>query len=192
MARIIKIFKSKDEKADILNGCRQNNPRFQKLLFEKYSQVVYTTCRRYNTPYYHAKDLLHDTFIKVFDKINQFDEKKGKLESWITRIAINLALNSIRDKKINFVKLDYDLEEITENSSLQYDLSEEEILAIIDQLPLGYKTVFNLYVFDDFTHKEIATELNISVSTSKSQLFKAKKMLQKQIFDIQKSKYGGL
>ena len=133
---------------------------------------------------------LQDTFIKVFDKIHQFDPRKGKLESWIRRIAINLALNAIRDKKMTFVEAKMDIPQEEENPAFQ-DLSEEKILGLIGELPVGYKTVFNLYVIDGYSHKEIASQLNISLSTSKTQLFKAKRILQEKIITLKKKSYGG-
>ncbi len=177
----------------LIERCKNQEENAQKLLFEQFAGLVFTTCRRYSTSSYPAKDLLQDTFIKVFEKIHSYDEKKGKLESWIIRIAINLALNAIRDNKLKFVNFD-SKNTITDQSDeirSLFDLSEEEILQKIEELPLGYRTVFNLYVFNDFSHKAIAKELDISVSTSKTQLYKAKKMLQTKITHVQKKKYGG-
>jgi len=188
MARIRNI---KD--TNLITGCKSGDSYFQKLFFEKYAPIVYTTCRRYGSPNYTAKDLMQDAFIKAFDKIHQFDPNKGKPESWLNRIAINLALNEIRGRKIDTVELSADIEPYTtdfEGDVFSPNLSEEEILEVIDKLPIGYKAVFNLYVIDGFSHKKIAEQLNISVSTSKSQLFKAKKMLQKQITQAQNEKYG--
>lgn len=193
MARIRNIESTRVSTTDLINGCKSKDTNFQKLFFEKYAPIVYTTCRRYGSQSYTAKDLLQDTFIKAFDKIHQFDVQKGKPKSWLNRIAINLALNEIRGRKVNTVELNDDVDFYTvddEENIFNSNVSEEEILALIDQLPIGYKTVFNLYVIDGFSHKEIAEQLNISVSTSKSQLFKAKKILQKQITKVQKEKYG--
>ena len=191
MARIRNIQNSKLKLVDLLRGCKQKDQYFQKLLFERYASRVFTTCRRYSTVSYPAKDILQDTFLKAFEKIHQFDESKGKFESWLSRIAINLALNAIRDKKMTFVELDFEISQSAEKSDFMPDLSEEKILALINKLPLGYKTVFNLFVIDGFSHQKIAQELNISISTSKSQLFKAKRILRQQILSIKKSKYGG-
>lgn len=190
MTRIRHIYDEEAELGELLKGCRKKDPHFQKRLFEKYASLIFTTCRRYNTSWYPAKDLLQDTFIKVFDKIHQFDPRKGKLESWIRRIAINLALNAIRDKKMTFVEAKMDIPQEEENPAFQ-GLSEEKILGLIGELPVGYKTVFNLYVIDGYSHKEIASQLNISLSTSKTQLFKAKRILQEKIITLKKKSYGG-
>jgi len=194
MAKIKFIQKNYIEVEELIKGCKQNNQQSKKLLFEKFAPLVFTTCRRYGSANYPAKDLLHDTFIKAFEKMHQFDSKKGKLQSWITRISINLALNAIRDKKATFIEIN---DAIETNLYQQKDieasnpnLTEEEILALINALPVGYKTIFNLFVIDGFSHKEIASKLSISVSTSKSQLYKAKQLLQQQINQIIKEKYG--
>ena len=192
MGQIRNIDSASPSLTELLVGCRKKDHVAQKLLFERYAGLVLTTCRRYSTSYYPPKDLLQDTFIKVFEKIHQFDENKGKFKSWITRIAINLALNSIRDRKIKIVGYEMEMEQPNENEKLSADLSEEKILAIIDKLPMGYKTVFNLYAIDGFSHQEIADKLNISLSTSKSQLFKAKRALQLEITAIKKGNYGGI
>lgn len=192
MARIRNIKSTKMSTAELINGCKSKDSYFQKLFFERYSPIVYTTCRRYGSSSYNAKDLLQDAFIKAFDKMHQFDPQKGKPESWLNRIAINLALNEIRKRKIDTVELnsDFDIYSTDEEEIFSPNISEEEILALINRLPIGYKTVFNLYIIDGYSHKEIAEQLSISASTSKSQLFKAKKMLQKQITQVQKEKYG--
>jgi len=193
MARIRNIESTRMSTTDLIDGCKSKDTYFQKIFFERYAPIVYTTCRRYGSPNYTAKDLMQDTFIKAFDKIHQFDAQKGKPTSWLNRIAINLALNEIRNRKIDTVELNSDIDIYgtdEEKDIFSPNLSEEEILSLIGKLPMGYKAVFNLYVIDGFSHKEIAEQLNISVSTSKSQLFKAKKILRKQITQVQKEKYG--
>jgi len=192
MIQIGNLNELEPELTDLIDGCKLGNPTSQKRIFEKYAPLVFTTCRRYNSVHYPAKDLMQDTFIKVFDRIHQFNIEKGKFESWIVRIAINLAVNAIRDHKMKTVKLDFDFTESNEEVSGLTNLPEEHIIELINQLPIGYKTVFNLYVIDGFSHKEIASNLNISESTSKSQLSKAKKTLRAQIIDLKKNKYGEL
>jgi len=105
MAKIRKIESEQNSIRMLLDGCIKKDQQAQNQLFKQFAPLILTTCRRYGTTYYPAKDLLQDTFIKVFDKIHQFDQNKGKLTSWITRITINLAINAIRDKKIQFTSL---------------------------------------------------------------------------------------
>jgi len=193
MAKIKFIQKKYVSIEELIKGCKQNNQQSQKLLFEKFAPLIFTTCRRYSSANYPAKDLLQDTFIKAFDKIHQFNPEKGKLQSWITRISINLALNAIREKKTTFVEINAANETNLfqpDEEVLNPDLREEEILALINDLPTGYRTIFNLFVIDGFSHKEIASNLDISISTSKSQLHKAKQLLQQQINQILKERYG--
>ncbi len=194
MAKIFKISKKRMELEDILKGCIRKDQYCQQLLFKRYAELVYTTCRRYDSENYPAKDLMQDTFIKVFDKIDYYDKSKGKFESWISRIAINLALNMIRKQKRSIYELNPNIEltqQMSTDEALHSDLSEEEILTLINNLPPGYKTIFNLFVIDGFSHNDIAKQLQISTSTSKSQLYKARKMLQKRVKDLKKQKYGG-
>jgi RNA polymerase sigma factor (sigma-70 family) len=129
-----------------------------------------------------ANDILQDTFITVFEKIHQFDAAKGNIDAWMSRIAVNIALKALRKKAPAVV----DIEEVPDMLDVEHDedindITEEEILSIISTLPMGYKTVFNLFVIEGFSHQEIADALQISVQTSKSQLFKAKQLLKEKI-----------
>ncbi|MEM6806561.1 MAG: sigma-70 family RNA polymerase sigma factor, partial [Bacteroidota bacterium] len=183
MTRIIKIPRRQLSQEELLRACKKKDRKAQKLFFERFAPLLFTTCRRYGTNYYPAKDLMQDAFIRVFQHLDRFDGNKGKLESWMARIAINLALNALRKQKIDWVEFKDEQMDLRPDirSRAKTDLSEEEILSIIADLPIGYKTVFNLFIIDGFSHQDIAKELGISVSTSKSQLFKAKKTLQQQI-----------
>jgi len=180
-------FKNQEE---ILAGCRLQEPAAQKALFKMFAPIVFTTCRRYETSFYAAKDILQDAFIKVFEKIHLFDAEKGNVKSWIIRIAINGALNMLRNNKIQFASLPDSADDfITDEEGEEQNslLSEEEILSLIADLPIGYRTVFNLYVIDGYSHQEIADTLNVSLQTSKTQLFKAKKKLRSRITEIKNS-----
>jgi len=177
--------------SEIISGCKEKQRHFQKLLFLRYSGQILTTCRRYTTNDYPAKDLVQETFIKVFEKIHQYDPKKGTIIGWIRRIAINVAIDNYNKKKIRTVYIDSNIEELIDNSTDDLDDSlsncdEELIMHLVKNLPQGYQTVFNMYLLDGFSHLEIAKLLFISVSTSKSQLFKAKNMLKKQLFNYRK------
>jgi len=135
MARIRNIESTRISTTDLITGCKSKDKYFQKIFFERYAPIVYTTCRRYGSQDYTAKDLMQDSFIKAFDKIHQFDPKKGKPESWLNRIAINLALNEIRRRKVDTVELNEDIDLYTTDNEAEIfspNLSEEEILALID------------------------------------------------------------
>ncbi len=173
---------------EIIDGCRQGNTQCQEVLFERYAPLIMTVCRRYEQPDFGASDILQETFILVFRKIHQFDSNKGNIESWIKKIAVNTALKVIRKRKIKFVNIDDNqgsVKELPEESIEIETISEEYLLEKIKELPPGYRMVFNLYVIEGYTHKEIAQQLNISDQTSKSQLSKAKKLLRSKLKDHQ-------
>ncbi len=175
----------------IILGCSRKQSRFQKMLFIRYSGQILTTCRLYSTNDYPAKDILQDTFIKVFDKIHQYNPDRGPIVGWIRRIAINMALDHYKKSKIRTVHIDSDTEELLDVELAEIDdtvsrYDEEVIMQLIQSLPTGYKTVFNLYLLDGYSHSEIAKFLSISISTSKSQLFKAKKLLKEKLVNHRK------
>ncbi len=165
--------------AEIIEGCRAGKRELQKALYERYSGKMYNICLRYAKSKYEAEDILQEGFIKVFDKIGQF-AGTGSFEGWIRRIVVNSALEVIRKRKIDFSSIDIkyvqDPHEHTFNTIST--LNTKELLAIIQELPDGYKTVFNLYVIEGYQHSEIAEMLSISEGTSKSQLARARNLLQ--------------
>jgi len=133
-----------------------------------------------------AEDLLQDAFIKIFDNISKF-KFEGSFEGWMRRIAVNTALKIY--KKSSFQKEKIGLENRKEDSAaptILGALEEEDLLKLIAALPDGYRVVFNMYAIEGFSHKEIAAMLHIQESTSRSQLVKARKMLQTQIIKLQK------
>jgi RNA polymerase sigma factor (sigma-70 family) len=137
-----------------------------------------TVCLRYARHRAEAEDLLQDSFIKIFDNMKQF-EGKGAFEGWIRRIVVNTALKSI--SKLAFQRENIGTEGMIESAvapSVLSHLTEQELLGLIARLPSGYRTVFNLFVLEDMSHREIAEALGIEESTSRSQLVKARNMLQ--------------
>lgn len=177
-------IENKDNISNIVIGCKKNNEKAQEMLYRLYAPYILTICRRYSSVDFDAEDLMQETFITVFDKIRLFDEQKGNIMSWIKTIAINIALKKIRDRKHNFIdisSLDF-IDNLEDIIDFPYDqLSEQQLIAIIQDLPVGYRTVFNMYVIDNYSHKEIAELLKIKEVTSKSQLHKARKMLKQMV-----------
>ncbi len=176
-----------DEK-DILKGCREGRRSAQKQLYEKYVSVMLAICLRYSKNRDEAEDLIQEGFLKIFQNINTF-RNHGSLEGWLKRIMINHALNHYKkNRKIPFTE---DLDDINETDILSYDeeveniepVPPETLLAMIQALPEGYRMVFNLYVFEEYSHKEIAETMNFSENTSKTQLMKARRQLQKKIIE---------
>ena len=143
-------------------------------------------CLRYTRHRMEAEDILQDAFIKVFDNISKF-EFKGSFEGWIRRIVINTALKNYSKKSFKQEQIGLENQpELPLEPEIYSNLEEEELLRLINQLPDGYRVVFNLYAVEGYSHKEIADLLGIQESTSRSQLVKARKMLQGMIVELQK------
>ena len=163
---------------ELIDGCIRGDRQCQKALFERYAGVMLTVCRRYTRHHMEAEDILQDALVKVFRNIDRF-KFEGSFEGWIRRIVVNTALKNYQ--KSSFQKEQIGLESYQEGvmePEAFSKLQEEELLKIIATLPDGYRIVFNLYVIEGFSHKEIAEQLNIKESTSRSQLVKARRMLQ--------------
>jgi RNA polymerase sigma factor (sigma-70 family) len=169
----------------VLQGCFNNDLRSQKLLYERYKVPMFTLCLRYAADRSEAEDMLQDGFIQIFKELHQFDANKGVFEGWMRRVIINMALQLIRKKKMSFVEINDTQMQISNDEDVISNMTMKELLLHIQKLPTGYRTVFNLYVIDGLQHNEIAEMLNISVNTSKTQLFKAKQLLKKAITESQ-------
>jgi len=169
----------KDEQ-QILLGCLRNDRKAQRALYEEYKVQMFRLCLRYARDRQEAEDLLQEGFIAVFRDLKNYTGA-GALGGWIRKVMVNNALQHIRKTKYRFQSIDSvqlnEYEEITIDEEDQPRV--KELTKCLQSLPDGYRTVFNLYVIEGYTHKEIAKVLSISESTSKSQLFKAKGMLRK-------------
>ena len=171
---------------ELIDGCIREDRHFQKMLVQRFAGKMMTVCRRYARHQMEAEDMVQETFIKVFDNITSFGFK-GSFEGWIRRIAVNIALKKVKKFSFQNEKIGMEkLPEISLDPAVLAQLHEEEILKLIAGLPEGYRLVFNLYVIEGFSHREIAKNLNIEESTSRSQLLKARKMLQVRIIQMQK------
>ncbi len=162
----------------IIQDCKANKPKAQEALYKKFSRLIFGICMRYAKSKFDAEDVFQETFIKIFQNIHQY-RNEGSFEGWVRRIAVNTSLKKIQSSKIVFHQLEFDTqaEEPPLNENVLNDISVQELISMIETLPLGYKTVFNLYAVEGFSHKEIAQTLEISEGTSKSQYFHAKKLL---------------
>ena len=173
---------------DLISACIDNDSRAQKILFETYAPKMLGVCARYCSNMEDAKDALHEGFIKVFRLIGNF-KGNSTLETWMTRLMINTSIDHFKKsiKYLHFEEHEKVHQYSDEESSYSIQIEEEEqiktedIYKIIEQLPEGYRLVFNLYVIEGYTHKEIAGELGISAGTSKSQLARARTMLKKLV-----------
>jgi RNA polymerase sigma factor (sigma-70 family) len=171
---------------ELIEGCLKKSAKSQRRLFDQYAGKMMTVCRRYACDQAEAEDMLQESFIKVFTNIGQF-RFQGSLEGWIRRIVVHTALRTLQKKKIRFTEIDEDLDNTRSvNADGLAGLSEEELLKLIGSLPDGYRLVFNLYVLEGYDHNEIAGMLEISPTTSRSQLSKARKLLQTQVENLTK------
>lgn len=160
---------------DIISKCINNDRKAQNELFERYAPIMLSICKRYLADRYRAEDALIKGFKKVFDHLKNYSGE-GSFEGWIKRIMVNECLMIIRkDKKHkNIIPIEAkSIGQVTLNDNLDY----EDILKLLDQLPQGYRTIFNLYAIEGYKHREIAELLGISINTSKSQLILARKKL---------------
>ena len=158
----------------------------QQEVFRRYASKMMGVCLRYARHQMEAEDLLQDAFIKVYNNISKF-EYKGSFEGWIRRIVVNTALKNYSKKSFTYEQIG--VEEQSESSAppeVYAHLHEEELLKLVADLPDGYRVVFNLYAIEGYSHKEISEMLGCQESTSRSQLVKARKLLQSQILKLQK------
>jgi len=165
---------------ELVEGCLANDAKAQRFLYNKYAGKMMGVCLRYMKNREEAQDILQEGFIKVYQKIGQF-KSTGPLGGWIRMVMINTALIQIRNNKKweNTIEVSsaYDLS--TDDYTVLDKLSADELMRIINGLPDGYRTVFNLFVIEGYPHKEIAKMLEVSESTSKTQFRKARLYLKK-------------
>lgn len=167
---------------DILTGCINGERLAQKKLYEKYYGKMMSVCLRYANSRDEAATILNEGFYKVFTKIDAFDQT-GNLEAWIYRIMVNTAIDHYRKeiKLRNIKELDNNVNQNPDQFDVIAEMSADDILELVKQLPLAYRTVFNLHVIEGMTHKDIGEKLGISEGTSKSNLFKARAKMQRMI-----------
>lgn len=163
----------------------QNNAACQRMLFDAYAGKMLSVCYRYTGNQHDAEDILQDAFIKIFAHIHQF-KWEGSFEGWLRRIVVNTALKALQKKKLSFTEINDSTSRVKliEPEALS-TLQTQQLMTMLQQLPDGYRVVFNLYVIEGYDHEEIANMLNIQPSTSRSQLVKARKMLQQNLKKIE-------
>ncbi|MDG1045583.1 MAG: sigma-70 family RNA polymerase sigma factor [Bacteroidia bacterium] len=168
----------KHDDISLIKACSNGDHNAFNKIYNKYSGIMYSICLRYMNSHNDAQDALQEGFIKVYNKISSYSFS-GSFEGWMKRIFINTSIELIRKKKYHR-DIDYLKEsEIKMTSKIEIgSMDAKKMIDIIQKLPQGYRTVFNMYVIDGYSHKEISKVLSISESTSKTQLFKARKQLQ--------------
>ena len=184
----MKVINLHQEENEIIQLAIENNRQAQQLIYNKFSPKMLSVCRQYIKDIQIAEDLMITAFMKVFTNLKKF-ENKGSFEGWIRRIIINECISFIRvDKKVAFLEDSYYKEDGF--NGIESNFSVEDIQFLIDNLPDGYKMIFNLYAIEGYKHHEIATMLGINEGTSKSQLSHARKMLQEQITKLKNYSNG--
>lgn len=176
---------------DIIAGCLKFNQKARKVLYDKYASQMYSVCLRYSNSKDDANDIFQQAFYTVYKNLKQI-KNPAALSGWIKRIFVNTALEHLK-KKARFTSVE-DIETVVEtehnwNDAIQ-NISTQELTNLIQQLPIGSRMVFNLYAIEGYSHKEISEQLGISVGTSKSQLFDARKTLKKAVTELQNINSG--
>lgn len=166
---------------ELIQKCCQQNITAQSEVYQLFADKLFVVCLKYSKNYADAEDTLQDSFLTIFKKIKQYNNK-GSFEGWMKRITIHTALQKFRDKsRLQIVSEEIIKEETEEIVDIGTDINVDFLLALIQKLPDRYRLVFNLYVLDNFSHKEISSMLEISEGTSKSNLSRARQILKKEI-----------
>lgn len=174
---------------EIIKGCLQEKQHYQRALVDQYSGLLHVICQRYIGESNSAKDALQDTLLRIFRNLNTYQEDKGTFEAWISTIAIRQCLTLLKKNKLDVVPLEaaasdtsYDIEaDILSNYDIDF------LVALINELPTIYKSVFNLVAIDGYSHKEAAELLDIPIGTSRVRLKRAKSLLKDKVLLIQKN-----
>jgi RNA polymerase sigma-70 factor (ECF subfamily) len=184
----MKVINLHQEEQSIIKLATENNRYAQQQIYTKFAPKMLSVCRNYIKDVHQAEDVMITAFMKVFVHLKNF-ESKGSFEGWIRRIMVNESISFIRaQKKVSFLEDEYYKEQGFNNTESNF--SVEDIQSLIDNLPEGYKMIFNLYAIEGYKHKEIAEMLGINEGTSKSQLSHARKMLQELINKLKNYQNG--
>ena len=184
MIKILPLFNNEE---NLVKALKRAEPKAQRQLYDKYAARMLAVCRRYVMDDMEAEDVMIGGFMKVFEKMEQF-KSEGSFEGWVRRIMVNEALMAVRKTKGK--ETDYDTDEMEQLPDCQWadqNLEANDLMKIIETLPTGYQTIFNLYAIEGYSHAEIAKTLGITESTSKSQLHRARGWLQEKITLIEKN-----
>jgi RNA polymerase sigma factor (sigma-70 family) len=175
----------------IIARCKKMEKKAQRKLYDMYAPLFMGIAMRYGQSKQDAEDILQEAFIKILTRINQYNEE-GSFEGWMKRVLINTAISHYRQsQKHDFHK---DIDNISESGLKDFyidndnEFTKEELLKTINQLPAGFKMVFNMYAIEGFKHREIAEMLDITIGTSKSQYSRARSLLQEKLIELKKEK----
>ncbi len=185
----MKIIQLHTNEAVLIKRAIQNNREAQHALYEKHAPKMLSVCRYYIKDVQQAESAMLSGFLKVFTKLDTF-KSDGVFEGWVRKIMVRESISFLRFQK----NLEFSIDEVTigesHSNNINIEMDVAKIQKLIDELPDGYRIVFVMYAIEGYKHKEIASELNITESTSKSQLFKARKLLQQKVIELNKINYG--
>ena len=180
----------KHEEADLVRRAKHKDTAAVRAIYDSYAQYLFAVCRRYTGDSESAADVLQDSFVKIFTSLDSFEWRgEGSLKSWMRRIVVNEALMFLRSRRRDgeFLSSDGLPETAEEDEPDVDDIPMQELQRMICELPEGYRTVFNLYVFEKMSHREIAAALGISENTSYSQFSRARSLLARKINEFRKN-----
>ena len=173
---------------ELISGLKKGDGKAQKFVYDKYAGIMLGICFRYLKNQLDAEEVMLNGLVKIYKHIDQF-KSEGSFEGWMKRVVINEALGYLRKKEPLHLAIEKDhIQLASDDASVESELAAEDLLQLLRELPAGYRTVFNLYAIEGYSHKEIAEMLDINEGTSKSQLSKARAMLQKRLVGYEISK----
>jgi len=171
---------------DLIKACKKQNAKAQRTLYDKYAPSMLGLCRRYIKGEMEAEDVMINGFMKVFTKIDLY-AGKGSFEGWMKRIMINEALGYIRKNKAMYLEIEIEAaDKEPDYDKISTELEAKDLMKLVNELPSGYRTIFNLFAIEGYSHKEISELLGINENTSKSQLSRARMQLQKKLLASEK------
>lgn len=181
--RIFNLHKNNESK--FVHGLQEKLPNVQKQVFDFYSPKMLSICKSYISDFHYAEDCMINGFCKVFNQIHQF-QQKGSFEGWVRRIMVNECLSFIRANQTLIFIDDHKVADFDDVDDDDFEFDAHQVLELLDN---PYRLVFNLYVLENYSHQEIAQTLNISVSTSKTQLHRAKTKLKEIVLQLKAKQY---
>jgi RNA polymerase sigma factor (sigma-70 family) len=182
MVKILQLFTNEGQ---MVRALQKGDPKAQRYFYDKYAARMLAVCVRYLTDQMEAEDVMIEGFMKVFERIDQF-KGEGSFEGWVRRLITNEALMRLRSRR--HIEVDIEAPEAQYQANFDWadtSLETDDLLLLIGKLPTGYRTIFNLYAIEGYSHAEIAEQLGISESTSKSQLHRARGLLQQMLKEME-------
>ena len=173
------------DEQQLIEGCKSGNRLAQRELYEKYSRKMMAVCLRYVSDRETARDILQDGFVKVFTNIGSF-AGQGSFEGWVRRIFVNCSLEYLRKSDVLRESMDLEVsnELVHSDASAVEDISAAELMQLVQELPAGFRAVFNMFAIEGYSHKEVSEALGITESTSRSQFTRARQLLQRRIKEL--------